>query len=309
LIDEMTMPAILHFFIGKGGVGKSTTSALTALRLAQSGRRTLLVSLDPAHNQRDIFMQSFSEKPMSVCAGLAVKEIDIDQWSKVYLKKSIDLLKKAYAYQSALNIQRYFNILKFSPGLEEYALLLAFDATLAQGTAWDDILFDMPPTALTLRFFSLPVITQLWLSELMALRTKIYAKKKIVSKIKWKSIEIEQDNVKTRLQSLIADSQRQSACFTSGATRINLVLNNDPLACSEAVRICRKLNDIEMNITRVILNKYQHGEATEKLDPIFGAYPMWRIPLSKTSLTGVKALERYLQCHPGAIAVHNTLAA
>lgn len=59
----------------------------------------------------------------------------------------------------------------------------------------------------------------------MALRTKIYAKKEIVSKNKWKSIEIEQDKVKTRLQALIEEYQRQSACFTSGATRINLVLN------------------------------------------------------------------------------------
>jgi len=303
------MPATLHFFIGKGGVGKSTTSALTALRLAQSGRRALLVSLDPAHNQRDIFMQPLSEKPMSICANLMVKEIDVDQWAQAYLKKSIDLLKKAYAYQSALNIQRYFNILKFSPGLEEHALLLAFDDTLARDRALDDILFDMPPTALTLRFFSLPVITRLWLKELIALRTKIYAKKAIVSKIKWKSIEIEQDKVKNRLQSLIADSQRQSACFTSGVTRINLVLNSDPLSCSEAVRICRKLNDIEMNVTRVILNKCPPGETSENFDPVLGAYPIWRFPISKTGLTGLRALERYLQGHPGAVAVHDTLAA
>jgi arsenite-transporting ATPase len=309
LIDEATMAATCHFFIGKGGVGKSTTSALTALRLAQSGRLTLLVSLDPAHNQRDIFGQPFSEKPMTVCAGLAVKEIDMNQWSNAYLNKSIHLLKEAYAYQSALNIQQYFNVLKFSPGLEEYALLLAFDATLANGKAWDDILFDMPPTALTLRFFSLPVITQLWLRELMALRTKIYAKKKIVSKIKWKSIEIEQDKVKTRLQSLIEDSRQQHAYLTSGANHINLVLNNDPLACSEAVRICQRLNDIDMTITRVILNKYEHGEAAITRDPILGAYPMWWFPISKTPLTGIKALERYLQRHPGAVAAYDTRAA
>ncbi len=303
------MSTTLHFFIGKGGVGKSTTSALTAVRLAQSGRRTLLVSLDPAHNQRDIFMRPFSERPIPVRAGLAVKEINVDQWVKAYLKKSIDLLKKAYAYQSTLNIQRYFNILKFSPGLEEYALLLAFDATLAQGSALDDILFDMPPTALTLRFFSLPVITRLWLNELMELRTTIYAKKAIISKIKWKSIEIEQDKVKTRLQSLVEDSQRQSACFTSEATRINLVFNDDPLACSEAVRICRKLTDIKMNVTRVILNKCQRGMTAENIHPVLGAYPIWRFPLSDTRLTGLGALEQYLQRHPGVAAVHNTLAA
>ena len=123
------MPPTLHFFIGKGGVGKSTTSALTAVHLACSGRKTLLVSLDPAHNQRDIFRQPFSEKPVPVCQNLAVKEIDVDQWIKRYLKKSTDLIKRAYAYQSAFNIQRYYNVLKLSPGLEEHALLLAFEET------------------------------------------------------------------------------------------------------------------------------------------------------------------------------------
>jgi anion-transporting ArsA/GET3 family ATPase len=45
----------LLFFIGKGGVGKSTTSALTSIYLASKPYKTLLVSMDPAHNQCDIF--------------------------------------------------------------------------------------------------------------------------------------------------------------------------------------------------------------------------------------------------------------
>ena len=298
------MPTTLHFFIGKGGVGKSTTSALTAVRLAQSGRRTLLVSMDPAHNQRDIFMQPFCEKPVSVCQGLAVKEVDVDQWAKTYLKKSIALIKNAYAYQSALNVQRYFNILKFSPGLEEYALLLAFDATLSQGTALDDILFDMPPTALTLRFFSLPVITRLWLNELLALRYKIYERKEIVSKIKFKSIAIEQDKVKARLQDLIEESRQQSARFTSDATRIDLVLNNDPLSCSEAVRISQKMNDIGIPITRLLLNRCRPGETLENHSRALEAYPIWRFPHSDTRLTGLGALEEYLHHHPGLFTVN-----
>ena len=51
------------FFVGKGGVGKSTTSAVVSLNFAENHRNTLLVSMDPAHNQRDIFDRPFSEKP------------------------------------------------------------------------------------------------------------------------------------------------------------------------------------------------------------------------------------------------------
>ncbi|MCB2169825.1 MAG: ArsA family ATPase [Deltaproteobacteria bacterium] len=303
------MPPILHFFIGKGGVGKSTTSALTALHLARSGRKTLLVSLDPAHNQRDIFRRPFSEKPVSVCQNLAVKEIDVDQWIKTYLKKSTNLIKRAYAYQSAFNIQRYFNVLKLSPGLEEYALLLAFDDALTQGKALDDILFDMPPTALTLRFFSLPVITRLWLNELLSLRSRIYERKEIVSKIKFKSIAIEQDKVKARLQDMIEDSRHQSARFTSDATRIDLVLNNEPLSCSEAVRISEKMNEIGIPITRLLLNRCRPGETIENHSRALEAYPIWRFPHSDTRLTGLPALEDYLHHHTGLFTIQDMAVA
>jgi arsenite-transporting ATPase len=50
-------------FIAKGDVEKSTTSALTALFFAYSGWKTLLVSMDPAHNQQDLFEADFSEEP------------------------------------------------------------------------------------------------------------------------------------------------------------------------------------------------------------------------------------------------------
>ena len=108
----MTAPQ-LYFFIGKGGVGKSTTSALTAVHLAAGGRRTLLVSMDPAHNQRDIFDTPFP-KARQVAEGLSVKEIDTDYWVKRYLKQTRDQIRRSYTYQSAFNLQDHFKILQFS---------------------------------------------------------------------------------------------------------------------------------------------------------------------------------------------------
>ena len=233
--------------------------------------------------------------------GLSVKEVEVDRWVKNYLKESTALLKKAYAYQSAFNIQRHFNVLQFAPGLEEHALLLAFNDTLSLGHAMDDILFDMPPTALTLRFFSMPTITCLWLKELLDLRSRIYAKKAIVSKIKWKSVEIEQDKVRGRLQSLIEDSRRQRDLFAAASTHINLVLNNDPLSCSEAERICRKLKDIDMAVTRLILNKYHREDAQDALNQTLGEFSVWRFPHSLTRLTGLTALETYLRRYSDVI--------
>jgi arsenite-transporting ATPase len=213
------MTAQLYFFIGKGGVGKSTTSAITAVSLAQTRRDTLLVSMDPAHNQRDIFEQDFSEKPVQINAHLAVKEVDTDYWIAKYLKETQDHIKRTYAYESAFNLQKYFKVLQFSPGLEEYALLLAFEKTLQASDDKDILIFDMAPTALTLRFFSLPFITLIWLEELLKLRQQIYDKKEIVSKIKFGKKEIEQDKVKAKLEGMILNFGLLRDRFRSDATR------------------------------------------------------------------------------------------
>ena len=108
----------------------------------------------------------------------------------------------------------------------------------------DTIVFDMPPTALTMRFFSLPFITLIWLEELLKLRSQIYAKKEIISKIQFGKREIEQDKVKARLASLIDDHIHLQQHFIANGTAINLVLNNDPLSLAEAIRIRKKLGDI-----------------------------------------------------------------
>lgn len=289
------MGSTIQFFIGKGGVGKSTTSALTALKLAHRGHDTLLVSMDPAHNQSDIFQRRFSEKPTPVEHNLAVKEVDLDHWTATYLKDTQAQLKKAYSYQSAFNIQNYYNILKYSPGLEEYALLLAFENTLHTETKRDHIVFDMPPTALTMRFFSLPFITLIWLKELLKLRSQIYDKKEIISKIQFGKREIEQDKVKARLESLIDDHVHLQKHFAANGTRINLVLNNDPLSLAEAIRIRVKLGDIGMDIGQLMLNKIKRGEPIESITDQLNGYPVNRFPLYSGNLCGLESLEKYIR--------------
>lgn len=289
------MGSIIQFFIGKGGVGKSTTSALTALNLAQTGHDTLLVSMDPAHNQSDIFQQQFSEKPRVVVRNLAVKEVDLDLWMKTYLKDTQAQLEKAYSYQSAFNIQNYYNILKYSPGLEEYALLLAFENSLHTEKKREYIVFDMPPTALTMRFFSLPSITLIWLKELLTLRSQIYAKKEIISKIQLGKREIEQDKVRARLESMINDHNHLQQHFIANGTGINLVLNNDQLSFSEAIRIRQKLADIGIDIGGVMINKVNSNAPMEDIANQFNGYPITRFPLNPDDLCGLESLNRYVQ--------------
>ena len=270
----------LLFFIGKGGVGKSTSSALTSIYLASKPHKTLLVSMDPAHNQCDIFEQDFSEKPKPVSETLMVKEVDTDFWIEKYLKETTDQIKETYRYESAFNLQNYFNVLQFSPGLEEYALLLAFEDTLHKYIDHDYIVFDMAPTALTLRFFSLPFITLIWLEELLTLRSAIYKKKEIISKIKIAGREIEQDRVKAKLESLIGNYEHLQEHFMADTTKVNLVMNNDKLSFSEAFRIRKKLTDIGIVIDRVVINKLKEDENTPEIENEFKDQKIARLPPS-----------------------------
>ncbi len=291
------MNSKINFFIGKGGVGKSTTSALTALYSAHTGSDTLLVSMDPAHNQRDIFQQDFSDKAKKVIDNLWVREVDTDHWTNVYLKDAVSHLKKAYSYQSAFNIQNYYEILKYSPGLEEYAMLLAFEDILHSNMDKENIIFDMPPTALTLRFISLPFITLIWLEELSKLRNQIYKKKEIVSKIKIGKREIEQDKVKARLVGLIESYTHLRNHFTDDTFNINLVLNNEMLSFSEAVRVKQKLSDIGISVNRILINKIKNSEIFEDIKSKFNGYPMIRFPHSDVDLFGIESLMEYVLDH------------
>jgi arsenite-transporting ATPase len=298
--NEMKMEPQLIFFIGKGGVGKSTSSALTAVYLASQPYKTLLVSMDPAHNQCDIFEQDFSEKPKKVSETLMVKEVNTDLWIERYLKETTAQIKDTYKYETAFNLQNYFNVLQFSPGLEEYALLLAFEDTLHKYTDHDYIVFDMAPTALTLRFFSLPFITLIWLEELLTLRTEIYKKKEIISKIKVAGKEIEQDKVKAKLKSLIGNYEHMQEHFLSETTKVNLVMNNDKLSFSEAFRIRKKLTDIGIAIDRIVINKLKKDEITAEIETEFKDQKIAKLRLAPEGLTGYEVLKDYIEVNTEA---------
>ena len=285
----------IHFFIGKGGVGKSTLSALTALYFSGMGYSTLLASMDPAHNQRDIFEVRFSEKPQKICANLQIKEIDTDYWIARYLRETREHLSRTYLYESAFVLQNHFKVLQFSPGLEEYALLLAFENTLRQSPTHRVLIFDMAPTALTLRFFSLPRVTHIWLKELLKLRNLICEKKEIISRIRFGTCEMEGDPVKQKLNELMERHTRLNDIFYAQTTHIHLIMNEDRLSFSEAVRIQQRLADIGILIGHIAVNKAGAADLEAATSAAFKNQEISRFPLASDSMVGLGALQKYLR--------------
>jgi len=283
------------FFTGKGGVGKSTSSALFAYKLAKAGNSVLLNSIDPAHNLHDIFDTKLGAVPKDVVEGLSVMETNLEQWVKKYLKDTEKEFKEVYKYQEAFNLHKYFRTLKYSPGLEEYAVLLALQDTIEKYGDCDYIIFDTPPTALTLKFLALPSVSLLWLKELVNFRQMILNKKDIVTKIKEgkRGTEIEKDPVLKRIENLIGVYQELSDLFVdSKSTKIAVVMNPDKLSLSESRDIVTRLKDLNMTIPYIILNKFDGDESICKtLENDFKDTEVIRFHKHDTEIVGLDCMD------------------
>lgn len=283
------------FFTGKGGVGKSTSSALFAVKLARSGFKVLLNSIDPAHNLGDIFHAALGPKPKELLPGLQVMETDLETWVKVYLKQTEADFKAVYKYQEAFNLHKYFRTLKYSPGLEEYAVLLALTDTVETYRNRDVIIFDTPPTALTLKFLALPRVSLLWLRELIRFRRAILDKKEIVTRIKSGRTGdmVEKDLIMARIEALVVHYEKFATLLQHpGLTRMFVVLNPDPLSLAETEHICRELKGLGIPVPFLLVNKYRGRE--ELLGELRGRYPGSRLltlPFRQGPVTGLAALE------------------
>jgi len=249
------MPKFL-FFLGKGGVGKSTVSSLISVYLAKKNKKVVLTSLDPAHNLSDIFENQFCDTPKSVIDGLNIIEIDQDKWIKKYLKESEQQFSKSYSYLTTFSLEKHFSVMRYAPGVEEYALLLAFREIIKKNTNTDYLIFDMPPTALSLKFFALPQLSLLWLNKLMILRKEIAKKQEIISTLKIGSKSIERDRVMQNIEEQISFWESLNLLFKDSKKCFPfLVQNPDKLSQKEGELIVNKMSSLEMPPLKKVLNK------------------------------------------------------
>jgi arsenite-transporting ATPase len=286
------------FFMGKGGVGKSTSAALTSVFLAQKGYQVLLVSLDPAHNQSDIFERNLSDKPVELLPRLLAIEIDQEAWIRTYLKDVHNQINKTYAYLTAFNLEKYFGVIKHSPGLEEYALILAFEKIRKDYSHYDYLIFDMPPTALSLKFFSLPSLSLVWIEHLLALRREIIEKRELITKIKLFTKEFERDKVLKKIEEQRKQYQTLKETFeNTGQTQLALVLNPDKLSHAESLRIFKALKEINLKLFRTIYNKRPANTSCAAVAPVFDGIPMINFPYSEKPLIGINSLQEFLKAN------------
>ncbi len=155
-------PLRIILYLGKGGVGKTTVSAATAVRSAALGKRTLVVSTDLAHSLADCLQKPLTSEPQELASNLWAQEVNVldemrrgwgkvqDSMSKVLRKRGMDAVM---AEELAL-----------IPGMDEIFSLINIYRNAREGN-FDVVIIDAAPTGETVRLLSMPDTFQWYASR------------------------------------------------------------------------------------------------------------------------------------------------
>ena len=146
------------FFSGKGGVGKTSMACAHAVRYADEGKRTLIVTTDPASNLADVFEQAIGHQvtPIAGVPNLSAMEIDPDKATQEYIDRAMSPIRAAFPPQIVQVMEEQMS----GPCTAEVAAFDRFtdflDVPADHGMAFDIVIFDTAPTGHTIRLLELP---------------------------------------------------------------------------------------------------------------------------------------------------------
>ncbi len=173
MLLELARAKSILFFGGKGGVGKTTVSAATALAMAKEGRRVLLVSTDPAHNLGHLFNREIGPKPVKLATNLDGMELDPEQTVNEHLAEVSDSLRKLMAPQLAGEVDKHIELSRDAPGMQEAAIMERIAEVVEQAAKeYDLLVFDTAPSGHTARLIALPEMMSAWTDGLIQRREK-----------------------------------------------------------------------------------------------------------------------------------------
>ncbi|MBV9592783.1 MAG: ArsA family ATPase [Actinobacteria bacterium] len=242
----------LLLFTGKGGVGKTTAACATALRCADRGRKTLLVSGDPAHSVADALGRPLTDGPLEVADGLWAAQLDTQHrlesaWREVeeYLLRLLD--------QSGVDAV-LAEELAVLPGIDEVLTLLAVRDLAAQGT-WDTIVLDCAPTAETLRLLALPEALGWYLDRILPAQRRLAQGLRPLAGLLGRGDAIPPDGLFAAVLRLADEMASVRALLSADSTSVRLVLTPEAVVVAEARRTLTALALYGYRVDALIANR------------------------------------------------------
>ncbi|TMK83462.1 MAG: ArsA family ATPase [Actinobacteria bacterium] len=253
-------------FTGKGGVGKTTVAAATAVRAAAAGHRTLVMSTDPAHSLADSFDIPLTSQAQQIEARLWAEQIDAQErlesnWRDIQ-EFVVSFLN--WAGVDAVEAEE----LSVIPGLDEIFSLTDVKRHVDSGR-FDLLVVDCAPTAETLRLLSLPEAMNWYIERIFPVERRVVKTiRPLLTRIT--SMPIADDRIFAAVERLHRNLDGVRQLLTNDRmSSVRLVVNPEKMVIAEAKRTYTYLPLFGYRVDAVVVNRIIPDEVE---DPYFGTW-------------------------------------
>lgn len=287
---------------GKGGVGKTTVAAATALASADAGHRTLVSSTDPAHSLADAFDVGLADEPVEVAPNLLGQQIDTQHQLDKYWGAIRDQLMNVLDWGGVSGLEAE-EFLVF-PGMDELFALLEVNRHARSGD-YDAVIVDCAPTAETLRLLSLPEVLSWYFERILPTERRILrAARPLLTRVT--DLPVPEEGVFDAATTVFAGiEQVKELLGNPEVTSTRLVVNPEKMVIDEARRTYTYLSLFGYGVDGVIVNRVLPEQVSDPyfsrwrtiqkahldtVDAAFADVPRLRLRLFDEEMVGVQRL-------------------
>jgi arsenite-transporting ATPase len=299
-------------FGGKGGLGKTTFSAAAAYYLAKIGKRVLVFSVDPQASLSDIFKKDiFGKGAVEIMPNLFAQEIDADHRIREYQQEIRKKILDMYALESVPEeIENYIQAAAAEPAMEESAIFDEVVDIVVSGE-YDYYIYDMVPLGHALYYLSMASVYDEWISKITKLREEM-AEYDQVAAVMRREKETQEDQILKELLYIKQRINASSSILTDKAkTAFFFVLIPEEMIIFDTQRAAKLFAKFNVPLSGYIVNRVIPTELRaqkipdylrnrlemqkgylEKIDSIFGAEVLARVPEFERDIAGLPMIEK-----------------
>jgi arsenite-transporting ATPase len=291
-------------YTGKGGVGKTSIAAATALRAADLGYNTLVMSTDTAHSLGDSLDRELEPEPIQIADRLWGQEVDVHYSISTYWGRFQEYMASLLTKQGVEEIVA--DEVAIIPGLDEGASLLWLNRYV-EHSEFDVVVVDAAPTAETLRLLSLPETGRWWYERLFALGRGLGRALGPLARPATGGALPSNDTLDAVNKLFDSLDQVRQILSDPEMTSMRLVINAEKMVIKETQRTYTYLNLYGYNTDVVVCNRLIPEEVTDPyftawkelqqrhqalIREVFDPLPILNLPLFESEVVGFEDLRR-----------------